>query len=381
MSSENDVPVLIIGAGASGLALAHELTGQGVRPRIVDAADSAGWRWRARHPQLRLNTHKLLSHLPGRRFGREVAGFPSRDDMVGYLDAYERALGVNVERGVRVERIEKSTDRWVAESSAGRITARDLVVATGPDSVPTTPGWPGADTFKGRIIHAAEFGAAAAYEGKKLLLVGGGNSSVDLANHLASVDTRQIWMSVRRGPTVVPQHVMGVPTHLLTPIMRPLPTVAVDAVVRLISRWFCGDLTKHGLPKPDKGALSRVLEDGTSPAIDNGFVRALKSGRIAIVPEVERFEGRLAKLKGGSTLEPDVVICGTGYRPGLEPLVGDLEVLDDSGLPRFSADQSSDVYPGLWFFGFKTALWGNLNERRREARRLAKLIRRRHPGS
>ncbi|MEM9619365.1 MAG: NAD(P)/FAD-dependent oxidoreductase [Pseudomonadota bacterium] len=373
-SRQYDTEVLIIGAGTSGLALGYELERGGAVVRIVEAARRPAERWRHRHPQLHLNTHKLLSHLPGRRFARNVSGFPTRNEVIRYIEHYERRLNVSVEYGVRIDAIRREGDLWLADRVKGLITARDLVIATGPDNHPVIPDWPGKETFTGELIHAADFGAAEQYADKRVLLVGAGNSSVDIANHLARVGTNALWMSVRGGSTVVPQYVLGAPVHLLTPMMRPLPVSMIDRIASWMSRWFCGDLRKFGMPSPEKGALSRILDDGAAPAIDNGFSRALKEGRIKIAPAIERFENSKVYLVDEMSLEPDVVICGTGYRTGLETLVGDLDVLDANGAPMFSADQSSPAYPGLWFFGFKNSFWGNLNERRHEARRLANRI-------
>ncbi|MEO1242831.1 MAG: NAD(P)/FAD-dependent oxidoreductase [Pseudomonadota bacterium] len=373
-SRQYDTEVLIIGAGASGLALGYELESGGARVRIVEAAQRPAERWRQRHPQLHLNTHKLLSHLPGRRFEHDAAGFPSRDEVISYIEDYERTLNVSVEYGVRIDAIRREGGLWSAQSTKGPITARDLVVATGPDNHPVIPDWSGKETFTGDLIHAADFGAAKQYTDKSVLLVGAGNSSVDIANHLSRVETQALWMSVRGGSTVVPQYVLGAPVHLLTPLMRPLPVSMIDHIASWMSRWFCGDLAKFGMPSPKKGALSRILDDGAAPAIDNGFSRALKKGRIKIAPAIERFDKDKVYLIDGTSLEPDVVICGTGYRTGLETLVGDLDVLDGNGAPKFSAGESSPAQPGLWFFGFRNSFWGNLNERRHEARRLAKSI-------
>lgn len=373
-SQQYDTEVLIIGAGTSGLALGHELERSEARVRIVEAAPRPAERWRRRHRQLHLNTHKLLSHLPGRRFGRDASGFPSRDEFISYIEDYERRLNVSVEYGVRIETIHREDDLWSAQSAKDSITARDLVIATGPDNHPVIPDWPGKEIFTGKLIHAADFGAAEQYADKRVLLVGAGNSSVDIANHLTRVGTKALWMSVRGGSTVVPQYVLGAPVHLLTPMMRPLPVSMINRIASWMSLWFCGDLRKFGMPSPEKGALSRILDDGAAPAIDNGFSRALKEGGIKIAPMIERFDKDKVYLVDGMSLQPDVVICGTGYRTGLEALVGDLDVLDDNGVPTFSADESSPAHPGLWFFGFKNSFWGNLNERRHEARRLAKRI-------
>ena len=106
-------------------------------------------------------------------------------------------------------------------------------------------------------------------------------------------------------------------------------------------------------------------------AIDNGFAKALKAGRFTIVPEISSFSEQAVHFIDDRTIEPDVVICATGYRPGLELLVGQLEVLDERGKPLFLADQASDDHPGLWFFGVNSSIYGKNYVRKKEARRLA----------
>ena len=373
----NATDILIVGAGTSGLALAYELERRGASVRVVDAGSCPGERWCKRHPQLRLNTHKWLSHLPGKRFDKSAGAFPSRDEFVQYIEDYARALKTPVDYGVRIDRVRKDDENWLAESEGHAIRTRDIVIATGPDHVPFTPDWPGRQEFTGAFIHAAAFPGAGHCDGKSVLLIGAGNSSVDIANHLAKVETKAVWISARGGSTVVPQYLFGVPTHLLTPALRPLPASAVDVVASTLSRLFCGDLEKRSMPPPPMGALSRMLHDGAAPGIDNGFSKALRAGKVEIVPAIEHFARDKVMLKDGRALSPDIVICGTGYRTGLEAMLGGLDVLDGEGAPRYSGDAASPDHPGLWFFGFRNSFWGNLNERRREAPRLAELILRR----
>ncbi|MEO1100978.1 MAG: NAD(P)/FAD-dependent oxidoreductase, partial [Pseudomonadota bacterium] len=350
------------------------LIGRGISPVILDAADRPAASWRARHPQLHLNTHRRLSHMPGRRFDAEAGAFPARDAVIRYIEDYEADLGIRVRRGVRAEKVQREAGGWAVETSAGPMAARHLIIATGPDRVPVVPDWPGADTFEGELIHARDFGRVEDCDGKRVLLVGAGNSSVDIANHLSCRQPEQVWMSVRGGATVAPVYVLGVPTHLLTPALRHLPAGLMDRGLALLSRLVCGDLTRFGLPGPVQGALARIHEDGSPPALDNGFAQAVRAGDIEIVPEIAAFDGPRVRLQNDSVISPDLVICGTGYRPGLEPLVGHLDVLDDRGEPQFSGLETSPGHDGLWFFGFRNSLWGNLNERRREASRLATTI-------
>jgi hypothetical protein len=153
-----------------------------------------------------------------------------------------------------------------------------------------------------------------------------------------------------------------------------LPVRVQDANVRIIQRLAFGDLGRHGYPRSELGAFSRLAAHGVTVAVDDGFVRALKAGRVTAKPAVDRFEGRTVRFADGSACAPDVVICATGYRPALGPLVGHLVALDETGLPPFTGPSSSPDHPGLWFFGLDRSIYGNMHTHRRQARQLAQLI-------
>ena len=374
-----DTDVVIVGAGPAGLAAAFELRRRGLRIRVIDGAARVGEPWRRRHDALRLNTHRWCSSLPGLRIPRSAGAFPSRDAFVRYLEQYERFLAVPIDWGVRVSAINRSaTGRggWVVETSTGSLCARDIVSATGPDRVPSTPAWPGAAEFRGTLLHAGAFGRPADYGGKRVLIVGGGNSGVDIANCLAHRDLRGLWMSVRRGATVVPRRLYGVPLQLLAVALRRSPRWYQDATTTLMSRLSFGKLDAYNLPLPSKGPFTRFIEDGVATAIDGGCVAALRSGRLRVVPEIVCFDGEEVRLADGTAIKPDVVIAATGYRTGLEPLVGHLDVLDTLGRPRVVGGPSGA--PGLWFVGQRSNFHGNLYARGLEARTLARgVVRRR----
>jgi len=368
--------VLIIGAGPAGLAAAWELRRNGIAGRVIDRADRVGSSWRRRHEQLRLNTHRWFSHQPGRRIPRRLGAYPARDDYVSYLEDYLDWSGLNVEFGIAARRIDRDPDGgWSVQTDTGPRRARQVVVSTGSDRLPWRPDWPGLDRFRGPVIHAGDFRHAREYVARRVLLVGAGNSGVDIGNHLAAVEVGSSWVSVRNGPNIAPQYALGMPTHPLLVALRWLPLRVQDFNVGMLSRLALGDLSRHGMPPPPKGALTRQVEDGVTLAVDNGFVEALKAGRFEVVPPIESFAERSVHLVDGRTIEPDAIICATGYRLGLEPLVGHLGALDRRGRPRWLADQSSRAHPGLWFFGQNSSTYGNMNIRRAEARRLARSIR------
>ncbi len=378
----SQVDVVIVGAGPAGLAAACELQRRGLRIRMIDGADQVGEPWRRRHDALRLNTHRWCSSLPGLRIPSSAGAYPSRDAFVEYLERYERFLGVAIDWGVRVTAIDRdpvSQDGWVVQTSRGTMHARDVVLATGPDRVPRMPAWPGAAEFRGVLMHAGAFGRPTDYDGKRVLIVGGGNSGVDIANCLARGESRGLWMSVRSGSTVVPRRLYGVPLQLLAVALRRSPRWYQDATTTLTSRLSFGKLDAYDLPLPSKGPFTRFVEDGVATAIDDGCVAALRGGRLRIVPEIACFDGAEVRFVDGTALAPDVVIAATGYRTGLEPLVGRFGVLDALGRPRVVGGPSSAA--GLWFVGQRSNFHGNLHARGIEARGLARGVVRRRQAS
>ena len=249
-----------------------------------------------------------------------------------------------------------------------------MVIATGPDAVPVMPSWPGMASFRGMVIHAGQFRSTAEMAGRDVLVVGPGNSGVDLLNHLARSDAGKLWLSARSGMNIVPLRLAGIPMHPVGLAGRRLPRRVQDANLRAVQRLAFGDLARYGYPRSDLGAFTRIAADGVTVAVDDGFARALKAGRVTMKPGVDHFAGGSVCFADGSACLPDVVICATGYRPALEPLVGHLVALDDHGRPPFTGPSSSPRHPGLWFFGLDSSIYGNMHIHRPQARSLAQLI-------
>jgi cation diffusion facilitator CzcD-associated flavoprotein CzcO len=371
-----DNGVVVIGAGASGLAAADALRRRNIEVRIIERANRAGEAWYHRHPQLRLNTHRWLSALPGLAIPRTEGTFASRDGIIRYLGDYAQRLDAPIDYGVEVTRIDRAGAGWVVTTSAGDYHARHVVVATGYDRVPVMPAWKGRETFAGGLLHAADFGTLDSYRKRRILVVGAGNSGTDILNHLAKIETEQVWVSVRHGPVIFPQRLCGIPMQLLSPLFAVMPARMADAMLALTERIAFGRLAKWGLRKHRQGGITRLLDNGTAPAIDNGFIAALKAGRVTVVPEIECFDTAGVRLTDGRYIEPDVVIAATGYRTGLESLLGHIDVLDAAGVPRIHGNGQMDAYPGLWFTGMQPRLTGFFQLARGNARKIARAIER-----
>jgi cation diffusion facilitator CzcD-associated flavoprotein CzcO len=322
-----------------------------------------------------LNTFRGFSQLPGTRLPRGAGRYASREAFVAYLEGYAREHGLDVRLGVQARRIEQQPlGGWAVITPDGSLVSRYVVVATGWDAVPTLPGWAEEPSFAGRLLHAADVGDLGTFRDRRVMVIGAGNSGIDLAGLLVRVGAN-VTVSMRTPPNIFPRDWLGVPLGLSVLMAEHLPIPPVDALGRFIQWQVYGNLSRYGIPRAPEGFMTRFRRAGVNPAVDDGFVSALKDGRACVVGEVERLERTGAILTGGVRLPADDVICATGYRRGLEQLVGHLGVLDERGVPRCADGAPGDPdTPGLYFAGFRMALSGSIRVAGRHARRIAVAI-------
>jgi putative flavoprotein involved in K+ transport len=379
-----DTEVLVVGAGPAGLATAACLRRRGIDPLVVDSGGAVGDSWRGRYDRLHLHTPRIQSGLPGRRIPRAAGRWVSRDDYARYLEDYAAQAGVRPRFGVRVARLDRDAVGWLATADRGPLRARQVVVATGYNGEPLMPAWPGADTFAGELRHAGGYTNAEPYRGRRVLVVGAGNTGAEIAADLAESGAAQVWLSVRTPPNVIPRSLGPVPTTLLGISLDFSPALLADPVNRLLQRRFVGDLTPTGLPVSRQGVVAQARATGTTPTIDVGLVAALRAGLVHPVAAVVRFDGAEVVLADGSRLAPDAVVAATGYSRGLAPVVGHLGVLDDRGRPLVRGRATVPGVPALRFVGISNPLKGLLFQIGLDARAAARAVTRelrRHPGA
>lgn len=367
-------PVVIVGAGSAGLAAAAALRQAGVESAVLERGPSVGTSWRSRHEELHLNTVRCQSNLPGLRIPRSAGRWVSRDDYISYLERFAACHRLDIRFGVHVQRLEPGAGRWLVQTSTGCHDTGRVIVATGYDRVPWMPDWPGRAGFAQPLMHVSGLQRATDLTGQRVLLIGAGNSGVEIAGHLVDAGVSALWVSIRRPPNILPRELARLPLDAVSRPLRALPERLRDSTTWLASRIAFGDLSRYGLPAPSQGPYARLRVDGVTVAVDDGFVAHLQAGRLTIVPEVSQLAGPDVVLRGGRRLSPDVVVAATGFRRGLEPLVGHLGVLDKAGLPRAGSGALDPALPGLWFIGYQTALQGNLRLQAVEARRIARAI-------
>jgi putative flavoprotein involved in K+ transport len=364
--------LVIVGAGSAGLATGALLRRAGFEPLLVEAGPEPGAAWRKRYDRLHLHTPRLLSGLPGRRIPRRLGRWVARDGVLDYLRDYADGEGLEVRTGTIVERIERDGDCWRLELADGSIHARDVIVATGYNGRPFLPDWPGREGFAGELVHSADYRNPLPYRGRDVLVVGVGNSGAEIATDVAEGGAGRTRLSVRTPPQIVRRATAGIPAQLIGIAIRRMPPSWVDPISKAQRRLSIPDLAARGLPRPEVGVRTSFIATGTTPVLDVGIVDAVRHGRVEIVAAVESFAGPDVLLADGSRIAPDAVIAATGFRPGLDELVGHLDILDRRGLPV--ATDGEPVLPGLWFVGFKPTLGGQLREGSIAARNVAAAV-------
>ncbi|HSG48573.1 MAG TPA: NAD(P)-binding domain-containing protein [Longimicrobiales bacterium] len=337
-------PVCIIGAGPAGLAAAVALQARGIPFRILDAGRAPGGIWDMDRPDTPMYTSahfissKTLSGFRDFPMPADYPDYPRHDQILAYVRDYARRHGLedHATFGMRVTRArpvegggapgDGTLSSWEVEwvpvdpdaptpdaaadqgpapaVSAGRFSA--LVVAGGVTWHPNVPEIPGA--FTGEIRHSVTYRTPDEFRGRRVLIVGGGNSAVDIACDAARA-ADAAFISLRRGYHFVPKYVFGIPADVFSHTGPRLPAWLEQRVFGfLVSRILVGDLTRYGLPRPDHPILS------SHPIMNTQLLHHLGHGDIRAKPDVARFQGNEVVFADDSRETVDLVLLATGYR-------------------------------------------------------------------
>jgi cation diffusion facilitator CzcD-associated flavoprotein CzcO len=371
VSTATPTRICVIGAGAAGLASAATLRRAGAEVTVLERLE-VGSAWAARYDCLQLHTVRWLSGLPGYGIPRSSGKWPSRDAVVDYLRAYATRNDLDVLTGAPVARVDREGDGWTVRVAGGEdVRATRVVVATGYSNVPYLPEWPG--TFAGELVHSSAYRHGGPYLGRRVLVVGAGNSGAEIAIDVARAGASVVLLAVKTPPGLIRRDTLGVPSQLLGIASARLPVGMVDRIAATLRRAAFGDLSELGLAAPDR-PYSEFLRRRVIPIVDVGLVRAVKDGRVAVVAALERFDDGKPVLADGCAVAVDAVIAATGFRTGLEPLVGHLGVLDDAGVPLVHGADEQRSAPGLHFVGYVVSLGGTLRLIGRQAEQLAQVV-------
>lgn len=362
---------VIVGAGPAGLATAACLTRAGVDHVLLDRAPQVGASWRGHYERLHLHTPKGISALPYLPYPRAAPRYPSRNDVIAYLERYVTELGLRPRLDEAVTQIAPDGGGWAVGTTRARYRCAHLVVATGLARLPRLPTWPGRGDYRGELLHSAQYRNGAPWRGRRVLVIGIGNSggeiAVDLREHGAAPT-----LSVRGPVNVIPRDLLGIPILAVGAVLRLLPPRLADWLGRPLIRLGLGNLEALGLRRLPYGALAQVDLHGRVPLIDFGTIAEIRAGRIAVRPGVERFTADGVRFADGREEPFDAVIAATGYGPGLAETLGGLApACGDTGL---GARADLTVQPGLHLVGFRISTRGMLNQIRHDAIAVARQI-------
>jgi cation diffusion facilitator CzcD-associated flavoprotein CzcO len=331
-----------------------------------------GASWRAHYDRLHLHTPKEGSALPGLPFAAGVPRYPSRAQVVEYLEAYAATFGITPRFGRDVVSVRRDRNRWRLRTAHESHEAEHIVIATGYNRVPHVPSWPDQETFQGPVLHSSAYRNGAGFRGRDVLVVGLGNSGGEIAIDLVEHGAR-VGLAVRGPVNVVPRDILGIPAQKFSIAERCLPTRLVDAVNGAILRVVRGSLAAYGLERAAIGPATQIAERGRIPLIDIDTIDLIRQGHITVYPGVARFTRHAVVFTDGSTHRFDAVVLATGYRRRVDAfLEGAAAVCDDHGIPRPSG--SPTALPGLYFCGFHVTAIGALREIGLEAWRIVRAV-------
>lgn len=341
--SGRPLDALVVGAGPAGLATSHALKARGISHRVVERGPQVAWVWANLYDSLTLHTGRHLSSLPGRRFPSGTPMYVPRAGFVRYLEDYTRHFALPVDVDVDVRRLERHDGTWMAETSRGLLQARTVVLATGIVSNPRLPELPGREQFGGEVIHSSAYRRPDAYVGKRVLVVGIGNSGGEIGSELAHAGAT-VHVAVRSGANVVPRDLAGIPIQYCAWLLRKLPRGAQVTVSDWVRRLGEARRGPPPFPRPAHGALDAI------PLIGFHLVDAIKAGKVSVRPGVAAFTAAGVRFTDGTEEGYDAVILATGFRAAVQPL-GASVTLDAKGFLNRTGRVVSTDQPGLFAVG------------------------------
>ena len=321
-----DVDVVVVGAGQADLAAGRALQANRLRTLIIESSAQPGGSWSRYYDSLRLFSPARFSALPGLPLPGDADRYPTRGEITDYLQGYATRFSLPVRTGSRVDSTGWTGDRFqVSLADGDRLTARALIAASGGFGRPHLPEVPGLSSFSGTLLHAAGYRRPDPFTGQRVVVVGAGNSAVQIAVELAQV--AEVTLASRRPIRFLPQRPLGVDLHYW-------------------AHWSgIETLPLHQLPTRPPG----VIDDGR-------YAAAIAAGKPNRRPMFIRLTPTGVTWANGEEESIDAVILATGYRPNLDYLLG-AGALDGHGQPVHCRGRSLTV-PRLGYVGlpFQTGL-------------------------
>lgn len=377
----SDLPIvsqtIVIGAGPAGLAVGACLKQADIPCLLLEQSDQVGAVWHRHYDRLHLHTDKKNSQLPLFPYPLTYPRYPSRTQVINYLASYAEKFQLDIRFREQVISARYEDELWAVHTLQHSYQAQNLVIAAGYNREPFRPVWPGQESFKRLILHSSEYRNGELFRGKKVLVVGFGNSGGEIAIDLWEHGV-QVGLSVRGGVNVIPRELFGIPILSISILQSQLPAKLADMINTFICRFVIGDLTKYGLRKLPYGPVTQMRHDARIPLIDVGTVKLIKDGRIIVYGGIGEFCEDGVIFTDGRQAQFNAVVLATGYRPRVNAFLTGMAAAayDAEGTPLSSGRESS--MPGLYFCGYHVSPSGMMREIALEAKKIrASIVRKR----
>ncbi|GMI85801.1 YUCCA 10 [Hibiscus trionum] len=357
-------PVIIVGAGPSGLATAACLNHHSIPYVILEREDCFASLWKKySYDRLHLHLDKQFCQLPHMSFPDSSPSFLSKHLFTSYLDDYVSRFKISplYRRNVESAEFEEATGKWIVKArnlvygEVEEFNGGGLVVASGEASNPFTPEIEGLAAFPGDILHSTQFKNGKNFKNQKVLVVGCGNSgmeiALDLANHGAQTSL------VVRSPVHILSKDM---THLGMILLKYIPVNMVDWLMVMLGKLVYGDMSKYGITRPEEGPFLMKDAYGKYPIVDVGTSQKIKSREIQVVPGISGIRGNEVVFENRKTHPFDAIVFCTGFKRSTNVwLKGDDYLLNDDGLTKPSFPNHWKGRNGLYCVGLsRRGLYG-----------------------
>ena len=338
---------LLIGAGPCGLGTARGLKDEGVAYDHVEADREVGGNWlHGVYPTAHIISSKKITEYPGYPMPDHYPDFPSAQNMLDYYVDYAHHFGLheNIEFHTRVDHIRPvEGNRWEVTLSTGeRRLYAGVLMANGHHWHRNLPDFEGADTFEGDIIHSKDYKRREQLAGKRVVVVGGGNSACDLAAESSRIGAAA-YLSMRSGVWFLPKTFMGKP--IADSPFATWPVWFQRPFLKLMLHLVQGPWSDYGLPEPDY----KIFEK--HPTLGSEVLHYIKHGRLTPKPGIRRLDGRFVEFTDGSRAEADLVACATGYLLSYPFLPEALQRVKGAVAQVYGWSMLDD-YQGLYYLGW-----------------------------
>ncbi|XP_057964401.1 probable indole-3-pyruvate monooxygenase YUCCA10 [Malania oleifera] len=371
---------IIVGGGTSGLAAAACLNLLSIPNLVLEREDCFASLWKKKtYDRLHLHLAKQVCQLPHMTFPSSYPKYVPRDQFLHYLDSYVSHFNINPLCNTLVESAayDEASGRWrvkaknTCSGDVEEFRGRFLVLATGESSDAFVPEVEGLSGFTGEWIHSTQYKSGKEYKGKSVLVVGSGNSGMEIAFGLCNCGART--SIVVRSPI----HILSKEMMDWTPfLLKHLSMEKAEWVIVMLSKLWYGDLSKYGIGRPEEGPFTMKRKYGKYPIIDVGTHAKIKSGEIQVLPAVSNVRGNEVVFENGSSHPFDVIVFATGFkRSTWKWLQGGDGFLDNEGFANPSSPNHWKGKNGLYCVGLaRRGFYGAAIEAQNVADDIKKLL-------